>query len=82
MLSRSMLVEAALAVAPMAAALTPLGGASVSCPVDVPQSCQNTTVQEDTCCFNYPGGQVLQTQFWDTDPSTGPANSWTIHGLW
>lgn len=26
--------------------------------------------------------QLLQTQFWDTDPSTGPTNSWTIHGLW
>ena len=24
-------------------------------------SCQNTTAQ-NTCCFNYPGGQVLQTQ--------------------
>jgi hypothetical protein len=24
----------------------------------------------------------LQTQFWDTDPVTGPSNSWTIHGLW
>ncbi|KKY39658.1 putative ribonuclease t2 [Diaporthe ampelina] len=24
-----------------------------------------------------PGGQFLQTQFWDTDP-----DSWTIHGLW
>lgn len=25
---------------------------------------------------------MLQTQFWDTNPSTGPTNSWTIHGLW
>jgi len=25
---------------------------------------------------------MLQTQFWDTSPSTGPSNSWTIHGLW
>jgi len=24
----------------------------------------------------------MQTQFWDTNPSTGPADSWTIHGLW
>lgn len=22
------------------------------------------------------------TEFWDTAPSTGPNNSWTIHGLW
>jgi ribonuclease T2 len=25
---------------------------------------------------------LVQTQFWDTSPSTGPSNSWTIHGLW
>lgn len=25
---------------------------------------------------------LLQTQFWDTDPSTGPSDAWTIHGLW
>jgi ribonuclease T2 len=45
-------------------------------------SCQNTTAVANTCCFNAPGGQLLQTQFWDTSPSTGPSNSWTIHGLW
>ncbi|KAE9370318.1 ribonuclease-like protein T2 [Stipitochalara longipes BDJ] len=45
-------------------------------------SCQNTTAVSDLCCFNAPGGQLLQTQFWDTSPSTGPSNSWTIHGLW
>ncbi|KAI9811250.1 MAG: ribonuclease T2-like [Pycnora praestabilis] len=37
---------------------------------------------QNTCCFNSPGGQLLQTQFWDTDPATGPANHWTVHGLW
>lgn len=31
---------------------------------------------------NAPGGQFVQTQFWDTSPSTGPTNSWTVHGLW
>ncbi|KAL8678737.1 MAG: hypothetical protein Q9186_004928 [Xanthomendoza sp. 1 TL-2023] len=36
----------------------------------------------DTCCFNAPGGLLLQTQFWDTNPPTGPSNSWTVHGLW
>ncbi|MCJ1481941.1 ribonuclease T2-like [Schaereria dolodes] len=36
----------------------------------------------NTCCLNSPGGQLLQTQFWDTDPATGPADHWTIHGLW
>ncbi|KAJ6013904.1 hypothetical protein N7540_008495 [Penicillium herquei] len=45
-------------------------------------SCHNTTEVTDMCCFNYPGGALLQVQFWDTDPSTGPTDSWTIHGLW
>ncbi|KZF24714.1 ribonuclease T2 [Xylona heveae TC161] len=54
---------------------------TVSCPN--PQlSCHNTTAVSNTCCFNAPGGQLLQTQFWDTSPSTGPSDSWTIHGLW
>ena len=55
-----------------------------TCPVtaSTPQSCKNTTAVTNTCCFNSPGGQLLQTQFWDTDPETGPTNSWTIHGLW
>ncbi|KAI8939321.1 hypothetical protein NX059_003111 [Plenodomus lindquistii] len=52
-----------------------------SCPM--PQlSCHNTTVVENLCCFNAPGGQLLQTQFWDTAPATGPDDSWTLHGLW
>jgi hypothetical protein len=33
-------------------------------------------------CFNSPGGALLQTQFWDTAPVTGPVDSWTVHGLW
>lgn len=45
-------------------------------------SCQTRYSGQDTCCFNYPGGQVLQTQFWDADPAVGPDDSWTIHGLW
>ena len=45
-------------------------------------SCQNTTAVTDTCCFNAPGGQLLQTQFWDTNPPTGPSDHWTVHGLW
>ncbi|KZP14093.1 ribonuclease T2 [Athelia psychrophila] len=44
-------------------------------------SSQSSSVP-DTCCTEYPGGILLQTQFWDTLPSTGPTNSWTIHGLW
>jgi len=56
-------------------------GASSSCPT--PEiSCKTKYHGQDTCCFNYPGGQMLQTQFWDVDPPVGPDNSWTIHGLW
>ncbi|KAL6872694.1 ribonuclease T2 [Trichoderma novae-zelandiae] len=48
----------------------------------MPLSCHNTTAISDTCRSVYPGGQLLLTQFWDTNPSTGPNNSWTVHGLW
>ena len=57
-------------------------GNAPSCPVDSPTSCQNSTVAPDSCCFIYPGGQLLQTQFWDTNPTVGPDDSWTLHGLW
>ncbi|KAF8608201.1 ribonuclease T2 [Ceratobasidium sp. AG-I] len=53
-----------------------------SCPISGPASCQNTTAQANLCCFEAPGGQLLHTQFWDFNPSVGPSNSWTIHGLW
>ena len=53
-----------------------------SCPSNIPVSCHNTSAVQNSCCFNSPGGAFMQTQFWDTDPSTGPSNSWTIHGLW
>lgn len=56
-------------------------GSPESC-TNMQLSCHNTTAVQDLCCFNAPGGQLLQTQFWDTDPSTGPSDSWTIHGLW
>ncbi|KAJ4392269.1 Ribonuclease T2 precursor (RNase T2) [Gnomoniopsis smithogilvyi] len=46
------------------------------------QSCSTASTTANSCCVNTPGGQFLQTQFWDTDPVTGPSNSWTIHGLW
>jgi ribonuclease T2 len=42
---------------------TVLGGPSATC--SNPQlSCHNTTIVADLCCFNAPGGQLLQTQFW------------------
>ncbi|KAF8860436.1 ribonuclease T2 [Acephala macrosclerotiorum] len=55
-------------------------GNAPSCPIDSPISCQADA--EPSCCFVYPGGQLLQTQFWDTSPSIGPQDSWTLHGLW
>lgn len=70
----------------MAMAMTVPGALSAlqSCSSNVPLSCHNKTTVPDAslCCFNAPGGLLVQTQFWDTDPATGPDDSWTIHGLW
>jgi len=63
------LTSAAFAVAILAVSKA-RAGSPVTC--SNPQlSCQNSTVVSDTCCFNAPGGQLVQTQFWDTSPSTG-----------
>lgn len=32
------------------------------------QSCSTKASAASTCCVNRPGGQLLQVQFWDTDP--------------
>ena len=32
------------------------------------ESCSTAADTASTCCVNRPGGQMLQTQFWDTDP--------------
>ena len=53
-----------------------------SCPADLPLSCSTDASNIDSCCVEAPGGVLLQTQFWDYNPSTGPNDSWTIHGLW
>ncbi|KAL3232223.1 Ribonuclease T2-like [Nakaseomyces bracarensis] len=65
-----------------------------NCPIDLPFSCTNDTSISDLCCFEYPGGILLQTQFWNYAPSKpnlnqteleeelGPISSFTIHGLW
>lgn len=53
----------------------------LSCPTSLPLSCSNDTIIEDSCCFEN-GGIILQTQFWDYSPATGPNNSFTLHGLW
>lgn len=52
------------------------------CPLNLPFSCTNQTQIEDTCCFEYPGGVLLQTQFWDYYPPVGPDDMFTLHGLW
>ncbi|KAM6498661.1 ribonuclease T2 [Amanita muscaria] len=54
---------------------------SSGCGTSGTPSCTNTTAM-NTCCFESPGGLLLLTQFWDFNPTTGPTNSWTIHGLW
>lgn len=65
-----------------------------SCPKNLPLSCSNKTEVSDSCCFEFPGGIMLQTQFWDYIPPTGvnspediiklmgPLDSFTNHGLW
>ena len=74
----------AVALTLAASVSTVLAGCPAQCtaPKDLVPSCQNTSAVQDLCCFNAPGGQILQTQFWDTDPADGPANHWTVHGLW
>ncbi|KAF8167381.1 ribonuclease T2 [Crassisporium funariophilum] len=54
---------------------------STGCSTSGSASCATSSVS-NTCCTESPGGLLLQTQFWDTAPSTGPVDSWTIHGLW
>ncbi|KAJ7302122.1 ribonuclease [Mycena albidolilacea] len=50
------------------------------CPTTGPVSCSNTSSVSDLCCFESPGGLLLQTQV-NTSPPTGPNDSWTIHGI-
>ncbi|KAK3940846.1 ribonuclease T2 [Diplogelasinospora grovesii] len=60
----------------------PLSGAP-ACPIDGPMSCHNSTAPSDSCCFVYPGGRMLLTQFWDTHTTHGGGEEdWTLHGLW
>ncbi|CCC69130.1 hypothetical protein NCAS_0C01400 [Naumovozyma castellii] len=67
---------------------------NISCPLDTPLTCGNETSIADQCCFEYPGGIFLQSQFWNYLPrragmnqteledELGPLESFTIHGLW
>lgn len=52
------------------------------CPIDIPPTCTNSTPVENSCCFESPGGIILQTQFWDYYPPIGAADEFTLHGLW
>lgn len=52
------------------------------CPIDIPLSCSNSTPVENSCCFESPGGILLQTQFWDYYPPIGAEDEFTLHGLW
>ncbi|CDK30067.1 unnamed protein product [Kuraishia capsulata CBS 1993] len=52
------------------------------CPLNPPLSCFNKTEVSNLCCFEYPGGILLQTQFWDYLPPVGPDDMFTLHGLW
>jgi ribonuclease T2 len=65
-----------------AAAQQPLAWAPPACPIDTPLSCSNDTPVADSCCFELPGGIMLQTQFWDYYPPVGPNDTFTLHGLW
>ncbi|KAI9819358.1 MAG: ribonuclease T2-like [Phylliscum demangeonii] len=86
MSSTSAIKAVAVALA-LAAAFQPgaRAGTPPSCP-NAPLSCHGTGsgagAAAASCCFLSPGGQLLQTQFWDTNPPTGPEDSWTLHGLW
>ncbi|WLF81502.1 ribonuclease T2-like [Lodderomyces elongisporus] len=54
---------------------------SSSCPLDANVSCSSSD-REPSCCFESPGGVLVQTQFWNYSPSDGPPNLFTLHGLW
>ncbi|KAM9924311.1 hypothetical protein OXX59_004619 [Metschnikowia pulcherrima] len=53
-----------------------------SCPANLPLTCTNSTPIHNSCCFESPGGIMLQTQFWDYFPAIGSNDSFTLHGLW
>ncbi|CAK5266158.1 unnamed protein product [Mycena citricolor] len=79
-----LLTASLVLIAPFAHAAFQITGNAISssCAGTSVASCMNTTAVHDLCCFEAPGGLLLQTQFWDTNPETGPVDSWTIHGLW
>ena len=75
-------ITAAIVTSGVAPALISAGCPASCSGSSLQLSCHNTSAVQNLCCFNAPGGELLQTQFWDYDPATGPADSWTVHGLW
>jgi ribonuclease T2 len=71
-----------IGAAALAAASFIQGAVAGTLPVCSANSSISCTSGSASCCYQSPGGLVLQTQFWDTNPVTGPTDSWTIHGLW
>nr|GAT55724.1 ribonuclease T2 [Mycena chlorophos] len=58
---------------------------SSGCPAGGALSCASSSAKGTCCLEGSETGLLLQTQFWDagsSSDSTGPTNSWTIHGLW
>ena len=88
LISQTPLVQATSEQSPLDLASRPwlpeTTSGSVQCPIDGPMSCHNNTpVAGDSCCFVYPGGRMLLTQFWDAEVhADGSETDWTIHGLW
>lgn len=54
-----------------------------TCPSDTPASCTGLHGHStgSSCCIQNPG-YLLHSQFWWTEPSIGPKDDFTIHGLW
>ena len=50
--------------------------------IDSPISCSSNGDTSNSCCYENPGGIILFTQFWDYNPASGPADSFTIHSIW
>ncbi|EMG46557.1 RNY1-A Ribonuclease T2-like 1-A [Candida maltosa Xu316] len=55
---------------------------SPSCPIIPPISCARDPGTSNSCCFENPAGVIELTQFWDYNPTTGPDDLFTLHGLW
>lgn len=90
MLSRSSLLALPLLVAGTLA-LPDFAQNKLQCLRDTTQlSCHaKFNISTDSCCYNgalEPGdkesGLILVTSFWNAQPSLGPEDSTTIHGLW